>query len=65
MGQTKEEHTDLDNCYRLLTEALTPHEDVNDELENERQAGALEDSPTESLQKIDLTNVLAATPPAE
>ncbi|MFL2769437.1 MAG: flagellar protein export ATPase FliI [Rhodospirillaceae bacterium] len=65
MEQTKEEHTDLDNCYRLLTEALTPHEDMADELQDGTQEDLVVGAPTEPLQQIDLTNVLAATPPVK
>ena len=28
MRQTKDDHTDLDTCYRLLAEALTPPDEL-------------------------------------
>ncbi|NKB43045.1 MAG: flagellar protein export ATPase FliI [Alphaproteobacteria bacterium] len=35
MRQTKDDHSDLDTCYRLLAEALTPPEDVEGVAEEE------------------------------
>ena len=40
MRQTKEEHTDLETCYRLLSEALEPQEDPVEALEEDLQAEA-------------------------
>ena len=49
MRQTKEEHTDLDTCYRLLAEVLAPQEDLVAALEDGLQAESAEDQPVTGM----------------